>query len=201
MTHEGNIRRDLDSDRRYCDILFFSSSLLLFFLPSSLLSSFSFPPPSSSLSSYLPPLLLLSTPSTDQSYCLICTSQQLRQADPAIYFLCKFCINIALVLVLLQKNLSWYILLLLKSLPHSLAVLQELLRALGNARGLLGSQVGRGEVVDAVVETSGHQVGVQAHEILHLLLLHDLLELLLFLDVQLVHFVWGSVWRRMLDCC
>lgn len=81
-----------------------------------------------------------------------------------------------------------YILLFLESLADSLTLLQELLRAFGDARGLLGGQAGGGEVVDTVIEAPRHQVGVQAHEVLHLLLLHDLLEFLLFLDVQLVHF-------------
>lgn len=94
-----------------------------------------------------------------------------------------FCINIALDVSIGEMVISSYILLLLESLADTLTVLQELLGALANTRGLLRGQVGRGEVVDTVVKTSGHQVGVKVHEVLHLLLLHNLLELLLLLNV------------------
>lgn len=76
-----------------------------------------------------------------------------------------------------------YILLFLEPLTNTFTVLQELLGTLGNTVGFLGGQVGGGEVVDTIFETSGHQVGVQSHEVLHLFLFNDLLEFLLFFDV------------------
>lgn len=76
-----------------------------------------------------------------------------------------------------------YILLFLESLANSLAVLQELLGAFADTVVLLCGQIGRSEVVDTVLETSRDQVGVQSHEVLHLLLLNDLLKFLLFLNV------------------
>lgn len=79
------------------------------------------------------------------------------------------------------------ILLLLESQADSLGVLQELLRTLVDTSRLFAGQVGGGEVVDTVIETSRDQVGVKSHEILHLLLLNNLLKLLLFFDVQLIH--------------
>lgn len=77
--------------------------------------------------------------------------------------------------------------LLLESEADSLGVLEELLGALEHAGLLLGGELLGGEVVDAVREATLHEVGVEAHEVLHLLLLDELLELLLLLWVQLVH--------------
>lgn len=100
----------------------------------------------------------------------------------------------------IPESPSVYILLFLESLSDSLRMLQELLRALSDTGRLLGGQVGRGEVVDAVIETPRDQVGVQAHEVFHLLLLHYQLKFLLFFNVQLVHdegmmemFMWGRL--------
>lgn len=57
---------------------------------------------------------------------------------------------------LLSLALSIYVLLLLEPLANTFTVLQELFRTLGDTTGFFGSQVGGGEVVDTVFETSGH---------------------------------------------
>lgn len=88
---------------------------------------------------------------------------------------------------LLEVALHQLSVLFLEPLTNSFTVLQELFRTLGNTLGFLRSQRSGGKVVDTVVEASRHQVGVKGHEVLHLLLFHDLLELLLFLNVQLIH--------------
>jgi hypothetical protein len=66
-------------------------------------------------------------------------------------------------------------------------VLQELLRTLQYTSLFFTGQLLRGEVIDAVGETTLNQVGIETHEVLHLLLLNESLELLLLLWVQLVH--------------
>ena len=76
-----------------------------------------------------------------------------------------------------------YLLLLLESLTHSLAVLQELLGTFHDTTAFFGGQVGRCEIVDTVVKALGNQIGVQTHELLHLLLSPDLLNLLWFFDI------------------
>lgn len=68
-------------------------------------------------------------------------------------------------------------------------MLEELFGALGQTGALSGGETFRSEVLHTVVETSVHERGVKSHEIGHLLLLDDLLEGLLFLVVELVHFV------------
>lgn len=104
-----------------------------------------------------------------------------------VYFF-MFCIKRALAVSICDGyellHRRWqYILLLLESLTNSLAVFQKLLGTFVDTVVLLGGQVGGGEVVDTVLETSGDQVRVQSHEVFHLLLLNNLLKLLLFFDV------------------
>lgn len=103
-----------------------------------------------------------------------------------------------IVKLVLLHVLHQHSVLLLESQADSLGVLQELLRTLVDTSRLFAGQVGGGEVVDTVIETSRDQVGVKSHEILHLLLLNNLLKLLLFFDVQLIHVgvicidIWGA---------
>ena len=81
-------------------------------------------------------------------------------------------------------------------------MLQELFGALGQARVLSVGEALGGEVVDTVVETSVDQRGVKSHEVGHLLLFNDLLELLLFVIVELIHDVVVSlcgVWLSVLS--
>lgn len=92
--------------------------------------------------------------------------------------------------------------LLLEPGADPLAVLQELLGALCQARVLSVRQVLRCEVCYTVVEASVHQRGVESHEVGHLLLFNDLLELLLFVIVELIHDVVVSlcgVWLSVLS--
>lgn len=84
-----------------------------------------------------------------------------------------------------------FLVLFLESSTDSFTVLQEFLGTLGQTRVFSIGEILRSEIVDTVVETSVDQRGVESHEVGHLLLLDDLLELLLFVVVKLIHGVSG----------
>lgn len=109
-----------------------------------------------------------------------------------------------------HNNNSRYSLLFLESLTDSLTVLQELLSTSHDAGILAGGKLVGGKVVNAVGKALLNERRVKlliislvssqtrnlvvhpityAHKVLHLLALNELLELLLFTGVKLIHFV------------